>query len=610
MERRWVIFVISILVSTCCAINYAFAILTDSLKKDFGFSQTQVDFVGSCGNFGQYFGLISGLVYDRYGPKICLIIGATCVFFGFGMLTLVISGIIPNANLAMVSFFYLIASHSQPWLDNAALVTNMANFPKATGLVVGVGKTFNGLGASIFSLIYSGVFSPDVAAYLLFLTITPPVISLVAAVLSKRIGGGEQFVSVPQRAYYVAFGVTGCLMAYVSSIAFADANDHLSKGAKTALVALLPLFFMAFGTLPFVSTDTSKDTRNYRKIVTPTTSGPEPPPPVTENNCNDSGNGSDNDNGNGNSIGRNVTIENGGGNGYGNGHRVETKAVREEGNINLLGSQVDENLSVGEGGEPILGNLSVLEAVQTSEFSLVFTACVIIAGTGLTVINNIEQIYEAFNEGKEDENGAATYISVLALGSGLGRLLTGGVASIWKARYKWSLLYCISSMIMTVGAIGLSWLQSRTYLAIPSFLCGFAFGMLWASIVPLSRDIYGIPNLAGIYSAINFAPMIGSLALATGITGQLYDHEKRRQNRGENDACIGLDCFQTAFLILAGLGIVSIGCTYALYCKIYGCRPSQNNATVQHRENSAINAADSKDTTLRSIAFDTPSTEA
>ena len=31
----------------CCAINYAFAVLTDTLKHNFDFSQTQVDLIGT-----------------------------------------------------------------------------------------------------------------------------------------------------------------------------------------------------------------------------------------------------------------------------------------------------------------------------------------------------------------------------------------------------------------------------------------------------------------------------------------------------------------------------------------------------------------------------------
>jgi len=485
MEPRWLMLAVSILVSTCCAINYAYAVLSDTLKDDFKFSQTQVDLIGTCGNLGQYFGLFAGLTYDRFGPRICLVVAGSLIFIGFGMLSLLLGGVIPNANLASIAFFYMLASQAQPWLDNAVLVTNINNFPKHIGLVVGIGKAFNGLGASVFSLMYSGVFAPHIVHYLAFLAIAPTVIALGSAAVTYIVPNSQKNRPTGIWRFVYSYIVAGLLMVYVTSVSITSATMDISTTGKTSAVALLLVFYIAYGILPLASDSKGlkKETEEYRKIDTESVSfrGQSHQSIIQEK---ESG-GMDKDD---------PEIS----------HNLNDEERKDDASKDDDSKDSQEDVDNPSELEPVLGTLSVWQAVRTIEFALLFAAITFLCGSALSLINNLSQLVEAYNIGVKDDSWTTVLVTIVALGSCTGRMGTGILAHNFKQRRKWALLLCLSSIIMTASFIVLSWVKEMKSLTGPCFFVGLAFGMLWACASPICLELYGLESLAGVIFSFPF----------------------------------------------------------------------------------------------------------
>jgi len=557
VERRWLYLVISILVSTSCAVNYAFAVLTDTLKNDFGFSQTQVDFVGTCGNLGQYFGLIAGLVYDKFGPKVSLVVAATLTLTGFGLLAFALGGVIPHPSIYIIAIFYFIGSHSQPWLDNASVVTNVHNFPQNTGMVVGLGKAFNGLGASVFSVVYSGVFEPNVVAYLVFLAVAPTMIALVGAIFAVRVSEEDRQKPCNNARLYYGYGMTTLLMIYLATISIYDACKGLSATGRALGAGGLVLFYLCYGYIPisFISGEPRegayKSRRDSKGDVVASTR-------VHYSTLKDSANPGINGD-----PSHNISDE------ESSNHLIHVNHPDRKERL-LPNGGWGEGEGAPDEHQPLHGEHTVWKAMLKPEFWLIFISTCVVSGSGLSVINNVSQISEALNDGRKNEAVTAVFVTIIAMGSATGRLGVGWLGSQLRRRSKWQLAFCACSMLMTCSCLGLTWGSREESLYATCLGVGISFGMLWATVVPLVLDLYGSGHLAGIYSAINFAPMLGSLCLATYVVGTFYDIERHRQD--DTDVCKGMDCFQTGFIILSGLNIFSVICACLLWFRCYGCR--------------------------------------
>jgi hypothetical protein len=158
-------------------------------------------------------------------------------------------------------------------------VTNIHNFPHNRGLVVGLGKAFNGLGASVFGLVYSGIFAPSAVSYLLFIAIGPTLISWCALYAAQRVpevccfvdllfsvccfrsavsadsvvvsSQTERMSPVDVKSLHLGYYTTIALACFMASVALADAYATLPRPLRAVLVACLVLFYLPYAYMPF-----------------------------------------------------------------------------------------------------------------------------------------------------------------------------------------------------------------------------------------------------------------------------------------------------------------------------------------------------------------------
>ena len=73
--NKWYCTAAAALLQICGGLCYTFSLFSPSLKQAFGFTQPELEALGSCLLSGGYFGLIPGFLYDalrehhKFGPR-------------------------------------------------------------------------------------------------------------------------------------------------------------------------------------------------------------------------------------------------------------------------------------------------------------------------------------------------------------------------------------------------------------------------------------------------------------------------------------------------------------------------------------------------------------
>lgn len=91
VAEKWLGFVTAIWVQTICGNNYTFANYSDVLKSLMFLTQMQLNYLSVAKDVGKAFGILSGLVSDRWPTSVILMIGAIMGFIGYGVQWLVVS---------------------------------------------------------------------------------------------------------------------------------------------------------------------------------------------------------------------------------------------------------------------------------------------------------------------------------------------------------------------------------------------------------------------------------------------------------------------------------------------------------------------------------------
>lgn len=233
---------------------YLFGVYSESLKRDLNFTQSDINVVGSIGSIGQSFAFFGGFVYDRMGPLATGWSGAGIALLGYLLMYYGAQKAISHTVTAMAVYSFLWGNGCS-WGDVTAIATQSGNFPDDRGKVLGVMKSFYGLSASLFALVYAGFYRPNVPPLLLFLAIASP-IGITLATLGQRRVGGDARKSRP-------LGAAGCcrlgayvavilsVLIYVVSISALEGTGHITASPALAwiLIPLLSLVFLPY--LPF-----------------------------------------------------------------------------------------------------------------------------------------------------------------------------------------------------------------------------------------------------------------------------------------------------------------------------------------------------------------------
>eukprot|EP00667_Euglena_gracilis_P007514 EG_transcript_7589 len=247
---RWVTLVYSLLVGTCPSLVYAFGLYSEYLKASCHFTQQQLAVVSAAGNASVFFGLPAGLFYDRYGPRLTLTIGGLLALAGYSLLYAVVVAHHWEATVVVVALLYCLACSSLSWYDTANIITNVHNFPGQQPVVIGLCKSFSGLGASLFAQAYLGLFSPNTAAFLLALPITAAVIAAGGVCLVNPLPPPAPWERPPRWYFPFLLTLTAGLALSLLAASLAQALLPLPRGAAPAVTAGVAVLLTLYWAVP------------------------------------------------------------------------------------------------------------------------------------------------------------------------------------------------------------------------------------------------------------------------------------------------------------------------------------------------------------------------
>jgi hypothetical protein len=230
MSQRWATLAASLFVSVFCGCAYAFGVFSPTRKKTFHWTQAELQIVATAANAGDFFGIVSGIFFDRYGPRLTAMVGAVIALVGWGYVYFAMKGTV-DLGIGGFTCFYILANHGLCWLDTAAVTSNVHNFPHHTGL----GKSIDGLSASVFSQVYAGFFAPSAKPFLFMLPLALFGIVTIAAQFLCKVDEAQRQAPVRMAVFVAGFSLSTTLAVFLLVSSLCEAMFQLTKSVSLGL---------------------------------------------------------------------------------------------------------------------------------------------------------------------------------------------------------------------------------------------------------------------------------------------------------------------------------------------------------------------------------------
>ena len=103
INNRWLVLVCATWVQSCAGVGYLFGSISPVIKSAMGYDQRQVAFLGVAKDLGDSVGFVAGSLCEVLPIWVILLIGVVQNFVGYGLVWLVIAGVLPALPLWVVS---------------------------------------------------------------------------------------------------------------------------------------------------------------------------------------------------------------------------------------------------------------------------------------------------------------------------------------------------------------------------------------------------------------------------------------------------------------------------------------------------------------------------
>ncbi|XP_023525491.1 protein NUCLEAR FUSION DEFECTIVE 4-like [Cucurbita pepo subsp. pepo] len=542
----WVGLAAAVWVQIASASSYNFSLYSHFLKSVLGLNQQQLTILGVANDIGESVGLLPGLACNIFPPWALVLVGSVCCFLGYGAIWLAVSRTLPSMPYWLLWLTHCIATNSNAWFATAVLVTNMRNFPLSRGTVAGILKGYAGLGAAVYTVIYSLVFRKSASDLLLFLAIGIPIfcVALMYFVRPCTPAASED----PFERGHFLFTQAACvsLAVFLVSTTILYAKTTPSDAVAYLLVAIMVVLLMSPLAVPIKMTICSTKTKKLEPRV-------ESAKALASGESDSSS-------------------------------KIEPLLTPSSSSTNLKGfyendddgSDAETLLALGEGAihkekrRPKRGeDFSFHEAVIKADFWLLWFSYFLGVGPGITILNNLSQIGISLGV-----NDSTLLLALFSLCNFIGRLGSGVISEHFvRSRMIPRSLWMMFALILMAIAFLLyaSGLTGTLYIA--TGFTGISFGVLYSMMIPMASEIFGLKNFGVILNFMLLGNPIGAALFSVFLASTLYDNEAAKQG---SITCIGQQCFRITFFVLSGVAgfgsILSLILTIRLrpvYRKLY-----------------------------------------
>jgi MFS family permease len=173
---RWQSFCGICLYVSVAGTTYAFAIYSQLLKNNLGYSQSALDMIASIGTTGLYLSLMAGFAIEKIGFRSVVFYGGLFIFVGFMYIYLAIMEKVP-ADIYSISFFYFLSQAGVCCHITSAVTVAVKLFPpESRGLAIGLSKGYFGLSTAVLGDLAGGYFEKTPSLFLVFIAVFIPIV--------------------------------------------------------------------------------------------------------------------------------------------------------------------------------------------------------------------------------------------------------------------------------------------------------------------------------------------------------------------------------------------------------------------------------------------------
>ncbi|KAL1205802.1 Protein NUCLEAR FUSION DEFECTIVE 4 [Cardamine amara subsp. amara] len=527
---KWLGFVTAVWVQAISGNNYTFSNYSGALKSLMNLNQLELNNLSVAKDVGKAFGILAGLASDRLPTPVILLIGCFEGLLGYGVQWLVVSRTIQPIPYWQMCVFLCMGGNSTTWMNTAVLVTCIRNFRRNRGPVSGILKGYVGLSTAIFTDLCTALFSNDPASFLVLLAVVPFAVCLTAVFFLREIPPASSAAEENEETrYFTVFNIVAVVVAvYLQSYDIIG----IKTGVFSIAFASILLFLLASPiAIPFHS---------FIKSL---------------------------------NLGEQDDLEG----------RIQEPLLRSEiaaaeKEVIVVAAVVAEEEEKKK--RPVLGeDHTIMEAMLTVDFWVLFVSFLCGVGTGLAVMNNMGQIGLAL--GYTD---VSIFVSMTSIWGFFGRILSGTLSEhfLKKSGTPRPLWNAASQILMAVGYILMA-LAVPNSLYIGSMVVGVCYGVRLAITVPTASELFGLKYYGLIYNILVLNLPLGSFLFSGLLAGFLYDAEATPTPGGGN-TCVGAHCYRLIFLVMALASVIGVGLdmllayrTKEIYAKIHASKKSKKS---------------------------------
>ncbi|CAK9206462.1 unnamed protein product [Sphagnum troendelagicum] len=526
LRSRWFVVVAGIWIQSTYGTAYCFGVYSQSLKLAMDYNQETLNTLAAFKTLGGAVGIVSGLLYDVFPwPWLVLAIGAVQNVFGYFMMWLAITARIARPPLWQMCVFLYVGTNSSTFAATAVVVTCLKIFPSNRGIVIGFLKGFVALGAAIMTQLFYVLYPGDPQSFLLMVSWLPALVSLlfmgvirpIPPAAAVRVQGDheEDEGSNFNLLLVISILLGGFLMGVIIL------QNVVQLGHSTMLViACLIIFVLVF--LPFGIVVRSELASYYKQ---PTTLQ-EPLFTDEQRNLNSS-----------------------------SGSQFHSQEQSE-----FVAADLTE-----EGKKPDRGEEhTVMEAICSLDFWLLFMVMVCSLGSGTTAMDNMGQIGLSLGYTQVQIN---TLVALLSIWNCFGRFGGGFISELLlhSKDIPRPFSLALSLAVLCGGHIVMAFAFPGS-IYVGSIIVGLCYGAQWSLMLAITSEFFGLNHFGTLFNSLGLASPVGTYILSVRVAGYLYDIEAKKEHGLHTTEswgvlmhvqdsgpllCHGAHCFRLTFVILA-----------------------------------------------------------
>ncbi|GLJ46981.1 hypothetical protein SUGI_0991680 [Cryptomeria japonica] len=530
LRSRWMMAVSSFFILSFAGSTYIFGLYSQAIKVSLMYDQKDIDMLAFFKDLGLNVGILAGLINEISCPWVVLGMGSVMNLGGYIMIWLSVTGRIAKPLKWQMFMYQLIGGSSMTFINTGVIVTCVKNFPRGRGLVIGLLKGFVGLSGAIITQIYLATNTDD-SSFLICLAATlPTTVVLVFMALIRPIKKYPKDENEIRNFYVflvMALVLAGFLMVFILL-----ENRLKLPITVVRLFAVITILTIFVPLLVVIRSELQKSQLNEVATF------------------------SDMERSKADQFSREMTA---------NGAQSQTADPSTAVSDAEKKEVPNEEETKSESKWPVRGqDHTVLQALMSLDFWVLFVATTCGLGSTITAIDNMGQIGKSLQYPK---NSISTFVSLLSIWNFLGRVGSGSISEILVQKYSIPRPFLLS-LVLAIACVGhlliAFGLPGSIYVA--SILIGMCFGAQWPLMFSIISELFGLRHFAILYNIGQSSSPLGSYLFSVRVAGYLYDRRAKAENVGKNNTlddlmCVGRRCFCTTFLIMAALSMV--GCAVA-----------------------------------------------